>query len=555
MVATRYIAIKKLVLMVTLMVFSGTISRSESLAPYFKTLDESLKTRQTFMTIREERIQHLVSLLNKADNHRMRYAYHMDLYEEYQPYNSDSAIAYLEKNLLLTNQIGETVLLNETQIRLAYLLSSGGMYKEAIDLLDSINRPGLDESLILDYYLTYDHAYGEMAFYSRSALAAQKYRAIATAYKDSLTSWLDHESDQYLSLRETRLRDSGKLREALAINDKRLERISPENPLYGLVTFHRSLSYHNSGETDLRKKYLILSAISDTRHAIKDNASLTLLANLLYTEGAIDQAYKYIRYALEDANFYNARLRNIQVSEVQPIIDRAYQLRSENQKNKLRFFLILASVLAVFSIIALWIIYRQKKGLYRTQQHLKDANNKLQQLNQNLNRANDQLKQLNDSLSESNRVKEEYIGLYLSICSTYIDKMETLKNTVSKEITKGQVAQLLAYTKSSALIDKEVKDFYSNFDNTFLHLYPNFVEEFNALLLPEEHIDLKFGEQLNTELRIFALIRLGITDSSKIAGLLRYSVNTIYNYRAKIKNKAAVPRDDFENQVMRIGGL
>lgn len=528
---------------------------ADELSSLFKKLDQTLATRQTFMVIREERIAHLKELLKKSDNHYAKYSYNLDLYKEYQPYISDSAIYYLENNLVLARQIGELRLYDETRIMLAYLLSSNGMYKEATDILDSINRKTLDKSLKLSYYIAYDHAYGEMAFYSRSKTAAKEYELIANFYKDSLVRMLDHESEQYLSLLETQLRDSGNILEALNINTKRMDKISPENPQFGLIAFHRSLSYKLNGEEGLRKKYLILSALSDIRHAIKDNASLTLLANQLYQEGKIDRAYEYIRYALEDANFYNAKLRSIQVSEVQPIIDRAYQLRSEAQKNKLRFFLILATVLAVFSIITLWIISKQKKGLFVAQNHLKEANNQLQNLNQDLNQANDQLKHLNATLSESNRVKEEYIGLYLSICSSYIDKIETLKNTVSKEISKGQVAQLLSYTKSSALIDKEVKEFYTNFDNTFLHLYPNFVEEFNALLLPEDRIELKFGELLNTELRIFALIRLGITDSSKIAGLLRYSVNTIYNYRAKIKNKSAVPRDDFENYVMKIGGV
>lgn len=534
---------------------SATLFAQKTPNSLFKELDQTLEIREKFMTVREERIKHLKELHKKTNNDASRYSFNLNLYEEYQPYISDSAISYLEKNLVLAQQMGKLRQINETQIMLAHLLSSSGMYKEATDLLDSIKRTTLDSSLILPYYNAYDHAYGEMAFYSRSAYSNRSYKQIANCYKDSLFQLLDPESDQYLSLLETQLRDSGKLQEALNINSQRLEKISLENPLFGLIAFHRSLCFNKTGESELRKKFLALSAISDIRHSIKDNASLTLLANLLYEEGEIDRAYSYIRFAMEDANFYNAKLRNIQVSEVQPIIDRAYQLRSDDQKNKLRFFLVLASMLAIFSIITIWIIYRQKKGLFDIQNHLKQANIQLQSLNKNLNQANNQLHHLNSSLSEANRVKEEYIGLYLSICSSYIDKIENLKNTVSKEISKGQVAQLLAYTKSSVLIDKEVKDFYSNFDNTFLHLYPHFVDEFNALLIPEERIELKFGEPLNTELRLFALIRLGITDSSKIAGLLRYSVNTIYNYRAKIKSKAVVPRDDFEIYVMKIGAF
>ena len=179
--------------------------------------------------------------------------------------------------------------------------------------------------------------------------------------------------------------------------------------------------------------------------------------------------------------------------------------------------------------------------------------NQLKELNENLNTSNEKLNSLNIELAESNHVKEQYIGNFIGICSNYIDKLDNYRRVVNKQIASHKVAELFEYTKSKSLIDDELKEFYENFDNTFLSIYPNFVEELNALLIEEEHIPLKKGELLNTELRIFALIRLGISDSSKIAGLLRYSVNTIYNYRVKIKNKSIVPREDFENLVMKIG--
>lgn len=181
--------------------------------------------------------------------------------------------------------------------------------------------------------------------------------------------------------------------------------------------------------------------------------------------------------------------------------------------------------------------------------------NKLAKARKELAVINKQLQSLNSELSEANLIKEEYIAHFLSICSLYIDKMDNYRKQISKRITLGQVAELLKISKSSDIIDNELKDFYLNFDNTFLHLYPRFVQDFNNLLNEEERIILKKGESLNTELRIFALIRLGIDDSSKIANLLRYSVNTIYNYRAKVKNKALGNRDNFEEEVRKIGTL
>lgn len=515
-------------------------------------LDKELKNRHEYTQLRDSKIAFLKESLKESNDAENIYNIQYKLFQAYQPYVCDSAIYYLERNIELAQKLGNRNYFYDSNIRLAHLLSSSGMYKEAVDILDSIPKSGLNSLLTEQLFSTYDHVYGELAFYSRSSLLKEIYNRVASRYKDTLFKTVDPRSDSYLSMLETDYRDSGKPDSALMVNDIRLEKTAPGDGGYALVTFHRSLDYHTMGDSGQRKEYLIRSAIADTRAAIKDNASITLLANILFEEGDLNRAYNYIRYAMDDANFYNARLRNMQISEIQPIIDRTYNIQNENQKAQLRLFLIISVGLFIFSIVALWIIYLQKRKLQKAHRNVQQINEQLKQLNQDLVDVNNRLKHLNSSLAESNHVKEEYIGLFLSICSTYIDKMEEMRRMVSREITKGRVAELLTYSRSSSFIDNELKEFYNNFDNTFLHLYPNFVDEFNQLLHEDERISLKTGELLNTELRIFALIRLGITDSSKIAGLLRYSVNTIYNYRAKIKNKASVLRDDFENLVMEI---
>ncbi len=515
-------------------------------------LDKELKNRAHYTQQREARIDFLKETLAESSNIQNQYTINYKLFEVYQPFVCDSAIFYLERNLNLAKNFEDMYAYHETEIHLAHLLSSSGMYKEAVDILDNVPLEALPRNLELQLFHAYDHVYGELAFYSRSELLKTNYYRIARQYKTKLFQMLDTKSDLYLSMLETNYRDSGNIDLALRANDKRMAQIAPDDPLYALVTFHRSLAYKQQNDPVSRKKYLILSAISDTRSAIKDNASITLLANILFEEGDLKRAYNYIRYAMDDANFYNAKLRNAQVSEIQPIIDRTYNVRNEQQKQQLRLFLGLSVLLFLFSIVSLWIIYTQKRKLQKAHGKVKIYNSQLQQLNYDLNEVNFRLKHVNSSLAEANHVKEEYIGLFLSICSTYIDKMEEMRKMVNREITKGRVAELLTYTKSGSFIDNELKEFYNNFDNTFLHLYPNFVKEFNNLLQPQERIELKPGEMLNTELRIFALIRLGIPDSSKIAGLLRYSVNTIYNYRAKIKSKSIVQRDDFEKLVIAI---
>ena len=176
-------------------------------------------------------------------------------------------------------------------------------------------------------------------------------------------------------------------------------------------------------------------------------------------------------------------------------------------------------------------------------------------MNEALKQTNHRLSELNLSIAEANMVKEEYIGLFLSMCSDYIDKIAHIQRRVRKGIKSGSIAELNREFPSSDIIDAEKEHFYEVFDSAFLNLYPNFVEEFNSLLEPDGQIELRKGERLNTELRIFARIRLGITDSSKIALLLHYSVNTIYNYRAKVKNRAKCDRDDFEHIIRTIGSF
>ena len=527
-------------------------SQSNEVDSLLLVLDKELKNRAHYTQQREARINFLKETLAENRSRENRFSIQHKLYEVYKPYICDSAIHYLERNLQLAKGLNDTNAYHETEISLAHLLSSSGMYKEAVDILDSIPETALPEDLKIKLFHAFDHVYGELAFYSRSELLKNRYNTIARKYKTKLFQMLDTKSDLYLSMLETNYRDSGNFDLALKTNDKRMAMVAPDDLGYALVAFHRSLDYQQQNDSFLRKKYLILSAISDTRSAIKDNASITVLANILYEENDLKRAYNYIRYAMDDANFYNAKLRNVQISEIQPIIDRTYNIRNEHQKQQLRLFLGISILLFLFSMLSLWIIYKQKRKLQKAHGKVQVFNNQLQQLNRDLKDVNHRMKHANNSLAEANHVKEEYIGLFLSICSTYIDKMEEMRRMVNREITKGRVAELLSYTKSGSFIDNELKEFYNNFDNTFLHLYPNFVKEFNNLLQPQERIELKPGEMLNTELRIFALIRLGIPDSSKIAGLLRYSVNTIYNYRAKIKNKSMVQRDDFEKLILEI---
>jgi len=362
---------------------------------------------------------------------------------------------------------------------------------------------------------------------------------------------------QYLYLTEIREMEVEKLivrcqyDEAIRMLMEYYNKPSLDDHSKAMLTYTLSEGYRLKGDKQGQKHYLALSAIADLKSAVKEYVSLRKLASLVYDEGDIDRAYNYLKCSLEDATLCNARLRTLEISQVFPIIDQAYQLKTKRQQQEMKVSLICISLLSVFLLVAIFFVYKQMKKVAAARREVVDTNTLLQELNEELHDSNSQLKEMNHTLSEANYIKEEYIGRYMDQCSTYLDKMDLYRRSLNKIAAAGRVEELYKAIKSSQFLDEELKEFYANFDMTFLQLFPNFVEEFNALLT--EPMQPKPGELLNTELRIFALIRLGITDSTKIAQFLRYSVTTIYNYRTRVRNKAVGEREEFEAKVMQIG--
>lgn len=516
-------------------------------------LDKAIHNNETFLQQKMTRIAGVNKRLKQVVPTSVDcYELNMELYREYKAFICDSAIHYLDKNIQLARKMNNVNLENTSELELSYLLSSSGMYKEAVDVLDSINRTALQPHQLVKYYTCFDRAYGELGYYTQHKAVAGYYWQIAQLNKDSLYTLLDPQSDEYLILQETLLRDNHKYADALKLNDVRLKDAISGTPLYALVTYHRSLIYNKIGDKESEMYYLALSAISDIESATKDHASLWMLAKLLYEAGEVERAYQYMRFSWNDTKFYNARLRSWQSADVLSLIDKTYQAMIEKQNGRLQLYIVLISVLLFLFLGALLYIYRQMKRLSVARNHLQTANDQLSKLNKDLRDMNLCLKSINEELSESNQIKEEYIARFVKLCSTYINKLDGYRRMVSKKLSDGRVADVLKITRSQDAMDAELEELYANFDTAFLHIFPDFVKKFNALLLPDDQIALKRGELLNTELRIFALIRLGIEDSSQIAEFLRYSVNTIYNYRSKVKNRAGGSREEFEEQVKAI---
>lgn len=546
---------KKIILLFCLLfAFVNIASAKNRLDSLFNELDNKIENRNVYIELKESKIEELKAEKLKLNlSAKNLYAVNTALYKEYRAYISDSAIYYLNQNLDIAYNLKDLQKINETTISTAALFSALGMYKETIDMLGDVREEAFDKQQRADYYLTYRHVYMGLGVYSQNGRDKKKYWQKVVQYKDSAYSVLDPNSDDYLRIYETDLLEDIKLDEALSINDKRLVQTKSGTPGYALIMFDRSLIYRKKGNVGMEKECLILSTLSDIQSAIKDNGSIPILTNILMQEGDVDRAYRYVRFSLDNINDYNTRVRSSEILNIQTIIDKAYQQRNEQQKKQLRVFLILISVLSVLLIISVCYVYKQmRKGIKITRKQ-KETNLELNSLNRKLHNMNDELRRINFEVTEANHIKEEYIGYFLDECSMYINKLNDYRKMVNKKLQDKQIESLYKISKNNELKEDELRELFANFDTMFIHLFPDFIDKFNALLQDEDQIVLKKGEVLNTELRIYALIRLGINDSGKIANFLGYSVNTIYNYRAKVKNKAKISREDFEWTVKKIG--
>jgi len=517
-----------------------------------RVLDRTVDDFQIYSNMKEAKINKLKDLLKYTTSYSQKYEICGKLYDEYSFYKSDSALVYARKKLLIAEKLNNKRSLTDARLNLASIMGITGMYKEAMDI---VNKVDINEAPDLKaYYFHINRTiYGFMADYASSSQEKRRYDEITAAYRDSLLIVNAPSSSAHVMVRSDQLIINKKYNEALKLLLNYYPTIKNNIHDRAIIAYSIALAYHGKHERDLEKRWLTTSAIYDLQSATKEYISLRLLAYTLYEDGDVDRAYKYIKRSLDDALFCNARLRTFEISKMLPIIDKAYQQQSDSRQRLMMITIFSISTLSVLLMLAIFFVYRQMKKLAVARKNLSDANKLLNDLNHELSATNIQLNNTNETLLEANLIKEEYIGRYMDQCSAYIDKLDDYRRLLNKTATAGKIDDLLRVIKSKQFIEDELKEFYDNFDSTFLQLFPTFVDEFKLLLSDYEDVTLKSGQLLNTELRIFALIRLGITDSVKISHFLRYSLSTIYNYRTKLRNKAICKRGEFEENVMRIG--
>lgn len=525
---------------------------SESL---LQALDRELDRSNMYVEERRRRIRLLRDMQRADASREQRYMLNRKLYDEYYSFKFDSALICLMDNLQLAHELRDRRREQETQIELGMLYTTAGMYLEAMEVLTTrIDTLTLDRTQTLRYYCVQQRFHRDYNEYMRHHTLATNAPQRLSYYRSQLFASLPPGSDGYLELEVDDAITRGEMERADSVNAILLTRYPPDSHPYAIQAYVQAIISFALGRDDYSDWY-IRSATADVMTATKDNASLVSLARELFGQQDIQRAFRYVLISMDDALFYNARLRPWQVAQIMPVIEKSYTEHTQAAMRMQYLAIIAVGVSAVLLLLLSLYAYAMLRRTRRTAQEIRHKNEQISDINAELHRTNNRLRGLNAAIVEANGVKEEYIGLLLSMCSNYIEKMLSMQRAVKRKLAAGRGAELQKELSSSTLIDAELNDFYEMFDNAFLKLYPDFVEEFNSLLKDDERIYPAKEERLNTELRIFALIRLGITDSSRIAALLRYSVNTIYNYRAKIKTKSKYGRDDFENMIRTIGSF
>ena len=518
--------------------------------PTYTKLVDAIQHKSIYTAKKLEGIKLIEKRLHIGLTADQQYQLYDRLINEFHKFNIDSALYYTKINLKLALQLKQPPLIIKTQLQQATLYCSSGRFRESEQILKSIYPPRLSTDLKTMYYEAY------IQFFEHYNIAVDKeYNRLIESYRDSLLIILNPSSLKYkvnLALRMMYFKQNQAAKGTL-IN---LLRITPDqDPDYPLIGFLLGQISEADKDIESAKKYYMLSALADIKNAIKDNASSHNLALIYFKTNDIDDAYLFSRSALRDNIFCGVKYRTMFMAEFYTIVDKAYIGKENERRRELKNYLLSVSLLSASLVLTIVFGYRQMRKVSKMKDQLSGNNKQLEILNREINDTNAQLKQQNILLYESDKIKETYIAQFFHLCSTYVNKLEIYRRTLNQKATHNQLDELLRLLKSTTTIDAEVDELYHIFDHIFINLYPDFICGYNKLLIEEERICVKFGELLTPELRIFALIRLGITDSLKIAAFLRYSHSTVYNYRTRARNKALCSRDEFEQKVMKIGQL
>ena len=545
---------KRSLLYILFLLLPTTLSAGSKTQQLRQKLDNLLEQRKALIDNKNKDINRLKKNLTTSENTLKRLQTYDQLFEEYYVFQFDSAMTYLNKGIKLAKETQNTYYYNSNTISKAELLSIGGLYSEAIHEIEQVDTTGLDKAQHFEYYFSLFRIHTYWADFCNDKTYTPTHRLKAQEYLKKAMPFCDETAKTYeYYLGEYAVFVLNNPQAARAHYIKSIKQLPQNSRFYAMSCFALSGSYGNEGNTEKQEEFLLLSSIADIENCTMENFALQNLAMYIFehNKDELDLAQQYIQTALEDAHFYNNRLRIIEISSKLPVIVSSYQ-QTLNQRNKVQMTAIIAiSLLLLFLLSAVFYIVKQTKRLSLQQQELQKNNNQLSELNRQQKELNTQLHDLNALLVDTNRKRERLAKLYIDLCAKYIARLKKQQTLVKRKIKANQITELLSQLSSERLSEEDAATFLSRFDKAFLDLYPDFTEELNSLLLPEGQIQNKSTDELTTEQRIMALIRLGVKESAEIADLLFYSPQTIYNYRSVLKGKA-INKETFEEEVMKL---
>ncbi len=489
-----------------------------------KELKRAIAAKSYYEDLKEQRINKLTALRQTGGGDlQWEYRTNRLIAEEFSKFNLDSAIHYTKRNLETAAILGDRDSEIESTFQLAVIYADYGLFLEGIKLLDSI-RGDIPENHLPDFYRCHIKIYDIYM----STIDHEEHKIKYKEYCDSLENITGEREDPAAQPEM----------EKLCRNLSAAEKWSPD---YASTTYYIARYWENSGQIDSAKHYYTLSAISDIYNSNRDQGSMSRLAMLYYKDRKYSEAFKYANSSIKDALKGKMNARSMRISEAFQIINDAYLIKET--KNK--WLIIICLTVAGLSML---YVFRQNIRLKTSELQLKKAHNKIQELNT-------KLVEHNTILLNAYSIQEKYISNFFEISSMHLKKLEKYQHRLRKMVVANKIEDLHKELKSNEIIISELHEQLATFDKIFLDIYPTFIDEFNSLLKPDQRIITKPGEQLNTELRIYALMRIGFDNCSQIADFLRCTVPTIYTYRAKTRSRAMASREEFEEKVMKIGNM
>lgn len=531
-------------------------------------LDAELARAPEYDRAKESALSRMKQRLSNSVDPEEQYWIYRDLFQGYSSYNSDSALYYSAKALAIANDLGRRHWAYEILMGRAYIMAATGMFEESRYTLSEIDPDQLTPRTFLNYWETALFIQTHLDQFSDVRNPILPYSVTTDQLLQSISNDLPVNDPDYFWLTGWRaLRSPETAAEMIPPLERALAGSRFDTRTDARNAWMLSALCNKNSDQEKRLKYLILSAIADIRSSVREIASLEEIARLTYESGDLDHANSYISYCIHCANLYRNRVRIVGMADLQYEISQAYEAQNERQENRLSQYFVVLIVILVLLSGALAVIFVQLRRLRSRSRELDKANSdlshhitELQEAREQLHAANESLQSLYSSVKEDakemarlNEVKEKYITDIFAICSEDISKLDEFRKRINRLIMAGRFDEVRQLTKNPELSHTELKELYANFDRIFLQIYPEFIEDFNKLLRPEERIVPKKGELLNTELRIYALVRLGLNDSVKISRFLHCSVQTVYNTRMKIRNKAVVPKEEFADRVRSLG--